>query len=196
MTPRRIVLAAALAMAAWLAMFGDTTPSRGIAEPIARASASIASRPASNNSSGSTAPVGASALFFQPVAANHAGKAERETMILALRTRGEFIGGAVSAKHGDDLFASQSWMPPPPPPAKPMPSPPPGAPPLPFTYIGKKIEDAVWEVYLARGDQTLIVREQTTIDGIYRVESIAPPSLVLVYLPLNKMQTLLIGGAD
>lgn len=188
MTPRRIVLAAALAMAAWLAMFGDTTPSRGIAEPIARASALTASK--------SAAPVGASPLLFQPVAANHAGKAERETMILALRTRGEFIGGAVSAKHGDDLFASKSWMPPPPPPAKPMPSPPPGAPPLPFTYIGKKIEDAIWEVYLARGDQTLIVREQTTIDGMYRVESIAPPSLVLVYLPLNKMQTLLIGGAD
>ncbi len=191
MTLRRIALAAALAIAVWLAVFGDKTPSSGIAAPVARAPASTASSPASLDSSRRATP-----SHFEPSGAPHAGKAEHETTILALRPREEFIGGAVPAKHGDDLFASQSWVPPPPPPAKPMPPPPPVAPPLPFTYIGKKIEDAVWEVYLARGDQTLIVREQTTIDGMYRVESIAPPSLALVYLPLNKMQTLIIGGAD
>lgn len=189
MTLRRIALAAALVITVWLAVFGDATPPSGITEPVARPSASL-------NSSRPATPAGVNASHFEPSGAPYAGKAEHETTILALRPREEFIGGAVPAKHGDDLFTSQSWVPPPPPPAKPMPPPPPSAPPLPFTYIGKKIEDAVWEVYLARGDQTLIVREQTTIDGMYRVESIAPPTLVLVYLPLNKMQTLIIGGAD
>ncbi len=69
-------------------------------------------------------------------------------------------------------------------------------PPLPFTYLGKKFEDGAWEVYLARGERTIIARPQTVIEGGYRVDAIAPPNLSLTYLPLNKAQRLHIGGAD
>jgi hypothetical protein len=72
----------------------------------------------------------------------------------------------------------------------------PGVPPMPFTYIGKQQSAGHWEVYLARGDDTLIVRDQMLIDGDYRVDSIAPPNLTLVYLPLKLVQTLDIGNAD
>ncbi|HTJ95081.1 MAG TPA: hypothetical protein VL424_18460 [Pararobbsia sp.] len=67
---------------------------------------------------------------------------------------------------------------------------------MPFTYIGKQSSDGRWEVFLSRGDETMIVREQTIIDGAYRVESIAPPTMTLVYLPTKLVQTLDIGSAD
>lgn len=174
MTARRILMAAALAIAAWLALFGDKTPTDSIAEPVARA----ADRPAQNST---------------PVQAD---KSPHEPVILALQSRDTLVGGASADKPANGLFDSQNWTPPPPPPPKPAPPPPPTAPPLPFTYLGKKIEDGVWEVYLSQGEQTLIARAQSTIDGIYRVESIQPPTLSLTYLPLNQTQTLTIGEAN
>lgn len=107
-----------------------------------------------------------------------------------------------------DLFAVQDWRVPvtkPPTtaapvarrsaPAAPAPAPPPVAPPLPFTVLGKKFEDGRWEVFLAARERTYIVREKETIDRLYRVESIAPPNLILTYLPLEERQVLAIGGA-
>ncbi|BCG02462.1 hypothetical protein PPGU19_070300 (plasmid) [Paraburkholderia sp. PGU19] len=72
----------------------------------------------------------------------------------------------------------------------------PSTPPMPFTYIGKQQSAGHWEVYLARGDDTLIVHDQMVVDGDYRVDSIAPPNMTLVYLPLKLVQTLDIGNAD
>jgi hypothetical protein len=92
------------------------------------------------------------------------------------------------------LFASVTWNPP-----KPIvaaPAPPPTAPPLPFTYIGKRLEDGVWHVYVSRGDQTLIVREQQTIDGTYRIDAVKPPQMTLTYLPMDERQTLSIGAGE
>jgi len=67
---------------------------------------------------------------------------------------------------------------------------------MPFTYLGKEQTEGHWEVYLARGDDTLIVREQMVIDGVYRVEAITPPTMKLVYLPQKAVQALDIGSAD
>jgi hypothetical protein len=67
---------------------------------------------------------------------------------------------------------------------------------MPFTYLGKKSADGSWEVYLARGDETVIVRDQMVIDSTYRVESIKPPTLTLVYLPQKTVQIIDIGSAD
>jgi hypothetical protein len=101
-------------------------------------------------------------------------------------------------------FSRQDWAPPPPPPA-PLPQasthpppepPPPSAPPLPFTFLGKSVSDGVWEVYLARGAQTYVVREKATIEGVYRVDSIVPPTISLTYLPLNQVQQLNIGAFE
>ncbi|WP_269058569.1 hypothetical protein [Ralstonia solanacearum] len=35
-----------------------------------------------------------------------------------------------------------------------------------------------------------------TFDGRYRVDSIAPPSMTLIYLPLKARQTLTIGNME
>jgi hypothetical protein len=67
---------------------------------------------------------------------------------------------------------------------------------LPFTYLGKAVGEGAWEVYLARGDKTYIVRTKTVVDGIYRVDAIAPPTLTFTYLPLNQVQQLNIGVFD
>ena len=44
-----------------------------------------------------------------------------------------------------------------------------------------------------RGDKTLIVKTGDIVDGVYRVDAIAPPVMTLTYLPLNQMQQMNIG---
>lgn len=180
MRMRHIALAAGVTVAGWLAFFGDSTPVDGIAEPANRAPA--AAQPTASGVKGL-------------VRSDHAG---RDPVILSLLPRDTLIGDGDTKRPQDVLFNSQTWTTPPPPapPPKPAPSPPPTAPPLPFTYLGKKIEDDIWEVYLARGEQTFIVRADAVIDNAYRVAAIIPPTLSLVYLPLNQVQTLTIGGVD
>jgi hypothetical protein len=185
MKARHLLLAAGLALAASLAVFGDKTPAADIAEPVTRA--------AQISAASSTPATAASSMQNR---AMRTARAEREPTILVLQPRDSLIGGAGSEKPAEGLFGSQTWTPPPPPPPKPAPPPPPTAPPLPFTYLGKKVEDNTWEVYLARGDQTFIVRQQTVIEDTYRVDSIKLPTISLTYLPLNQVQTLTIGGID
>jgi hypothetical protein len=64
---------------------------------------------------------------------------------------------------------------------------------LPFSFLGKKLESDVWEVYLGQGDQTHVVREGQVLHGVYRVDKIEPPTLALTYMPLGEAQTLPIG---
>jgi hypothetical protein len=96
-----------------------------------------------------------------------------------------------------DLFASQNWYP--------QQSPissisaieeTPSAPPLPFTYIGKKLEQGVWEVFLNLGDKTLVASAGSTIENLYRVDEIIPPHLTMTYLPLGVSQSLSIGESQ
>lgn len=119
--------------------------------------------------------------------------------IAELRARQDLFASVDGGHH--DLFGSRFGAPPLPsaapanadvPPLPPLPA----APSVPFTYLGKKWADGSWEVYLARGDETVIVKEQTVIDATYRVEEVKPPSMTLVYLPLKLIQTLDIGAAD
>lgn len=93
---------------------------------------------------------------------------------------------------GRDPFALRNWTPPPPP-VVPVQPPAPTAPPVPYTYVGKKHEAGTWEVYLSRGERTLIVREGATLEEVYVVERIAPPTLSLRYQPLGQVQSLSIG---
>ena len=189
--PRHALLALALAGAALLAVFGDRSPAGDIAEPVERPAAALVRTAV-------PAPV--------PVAAApaKASDAPAGQTVLALVPRDVLIGDSDAAfgqgQNGAGPFAHQDWTPPPPPPPPPQPAPPPPpptAPPLPFTFIGKSVGDGAWEVYLARGDRTYVVREKgAVIDGTYRVESIAPPVLTLTYLPLNQIQQLNIGVFD
>ena len=173
MKPRHVAMAVALVLAASLVIFGDRTPEDAVAEPVERA-ASLPARSARADREKDAAPA-----------------------ILRLLPRETLIGG--DDRFGQEaraVFGRQDWTPPPPPPppvqAAPPP-PPPSAPPLPFTYIGKSLQDGRWEIFLARGDRTYLVREAAVIEGTYRVDAIKPPVLTLTYLPLNQVQQLNIG---
>lgn len=184
MTLRRLVLATAFVIAGWLAFMGDKSPQSTIVEPTARGTST-------QKGAAVASPIQPQRLLSR--------KVDAEPMILAIVDRQRLIGGAHGSTSPSNLFASQTWKPPPtppPPPSKPVPPPPPMAPPLPYVFLGKKSEDGKWEVYLARGEQTYIAREQSIIEGQYRIDAIKPPTLSLTYLPLSQQQTLTIGGLD
>ncbi len=190
MKPRHILMGVALAGAAALVVFGDRSPNNTVAEAVDR-------RPARPPSGAASAPAASMTTVMAAPAstAAHPG----ETTILRLVPREELIGdvGEGSFKSKDGVFGGQSWNPPPPPPSAaelhPAPPPPPTAPPLPFQYLGKAAADGQWEVYLGRGEQTFVVHKGEQIDGAYRVDAIAPPTLTLTYLPMNQVQQLNIG---
>lgn len=187
MKPRHLVLGAALAGAALLVIFGDKSPEAEVAEAV--------ERPPVPRAAPAAVPVAATATASaQTGAAQEAGG----PVILALVPREVLIGDSDTRfRHGENgVFGRQDWTPPPPPPTPAPPPPPPSAPPLPFTFIGKAVANGTWEVYLARGDRTYVVRDKSLIDGTYRVEAIAPPLLTLTYLPLNQVQQLNIGVFD
>ena len=92
-----------------------------------------------------------------------------------------------------DLFATKSWYVPPPPP-KPLPPPPPSPPPMPYAYMGKLVEDGQLTVFLTKQDRNYVVKVGETLDGMYKIESVTPVMMTMVYLPLNMKQTLMIGG--
>lgn len=186
MNPRHVAMGAALVAAAALVAFGDNTPDSGIAEPVERAS--TRARPAVAPSAAAPAPAAIAGT--------------REPSILRLLPRATLIGNDDEAMGaGGDLFGRRDWTPAPAPQdaaqaVAPPPPPPPSAPPLPFTYLGKAAADGHWEVFLARGDKTYVVRDNAVIDGTYRVDAIAPPNLTFTYLPLNQVQQLNIGVLD
>jgi len=199
MKPRHIAMGAALLVAAGLVVFGDSTPSGGVVESVDRAPAarSTATATAARPAASAVAAPQAAAARATTAAASSAGAPA--PAILPLVPRAQLIGeaGDGSFKNADGVFGGQSWNPPPPPPPPPSampPPPPPTAPPLPFQVIGKAVADGQWEVFLARGaDQTFVVRKHTVIDGMYRVETIAPPTMTMTYLPMNQVQQLNIG---
>lgn len=181
MKPRHIAMGVALVLAAGLVVFGDKAPETELAEPVERAAATTAIEPARS-------------------VASSVKKSGDDVAIARLIPR-ETLIGASGDRFGEgenSLFARHDWTPPPPPPSNepPPPPPPPSAPPLPFTYIGKSLQDGVWQIYLARGERTYLVNDGDTIDGTYRVDAIRPPVLTLTYLPLEQRQQLNIGVFD
>jgi hypothetical protein len=189
MNPRHIALGLAVLAAGALALFGDKTPDSGVAEAVERKPA-VATTVATTMASSA------------PVATRPSEKktAVAEPAILRLLPRTTLIGEDDEALGGSaDVFGRRDWTPPPPPQAAPLappPAPAPVAPPLPFTYLGKAVESGQWEVFLAIGEKTYVVRNKMVIDGMYRVDAIAPPNLTLTYLPLNQVQQLNIGVLD
>jgi len=200
MKPRHLAMGAALVAAAALVLFGDRAPDTEVAEAVERAPAPRPAQPAppappaARPAADAAAPARASTSTSTSTSTSAAGAAGGAP-ILALVPRETLIGDSdAQFRQGENgVFGRQDWTPPPPPPAPAPPPPPPSAPPLPFTFIGKSVADGSWEVYLARGDRTYVVRDKTLIDGTYRVDAIAPPVLTLTYLPLNQVQQLNIG---
>jgi len=112
-----------------------------------------------------------------------------------LKEREELLKPLTERKYLSALFNPQSWVPPVKKSTAPVvePPPPPTAPPLPFKFLGKQKIGNEIKVFLAEGDKTLVVAESTKIGSQYVVESISPPKMTLVYLPLNTKQDIAIG---
>jgi len=216
MKPLHLVLGIALLGAAALVAFGDRTPHDDVAEAVERP-ATRAPAPASTPSAAratavlvSNAPRPAPARRIDPDAAPTASRqaigalVPRESLIgdsdtqFAQAENGAGAGAGAGAAGGGqgDPFGRHDWTPPPPPPAPAAAPPPPSAPPLPFTFIGKSLAGGAWEVYLTRGERIYVVHDKETIEGTYRVDTIAPPVMTLTYLPLKQIQQLNIGVFD
>ncbi len=156
---------ALMAGAAWLAFFGDSTPASGALSLPTRTAAIAASAPAPS-------PAG-------------------ETVV-ALVSRAQLLGAAVARPDTPlDPFSTRRWNPPAPAPRPVSAAPvaPPAPPLLPYAYLGKKLESGQWEVFLSRGEHSFVVREGGALEGQYRVDRIAPPTLTLTFLPLGQART-------
>jgi hypothetical protein len=170
MNTRRLLLGLGLLFALVIAVFGDKTPNLAVSEPALLIPLQVPRDSQVNVSNQSTS----------------------QAAVLVVKDRQQLI--AHDDKSAAELFNPHSWAPPPipVPPAIVLPPPPPMAPPLPFTYLGKQKEAGEWMVFLKRGNTTLIVKLLDVVEIAYRIEMIAPPSMTLIYLPLNQPQTLLI----
>lgn len=116
--------------------------------------------------------------------------AEPSGEVLAIASRGEY------ADAQGNVFVA-----PPPPksvvaavPVQSEPPPAPKAPQPPFTFVGKEFDAGVWKVFLAAQDNILIAREGELLGDDYKVLKIHPPTMEIVYLPLNEKQTFGIGA--
>ncbi|MET3106036.1 hypothetical protein AAKU67_000513 [Oxalobacteraceae bacterium GrIS 2.11] len=190
---QHVLMGLALAVGVWLAFFTDKSPDSDVVGAVVK--------PGAAKNAGTAA--GAAAPAVSGTASKGYSKTDRLIPILALASRDKLIsvghvgldGKKIDSKAS--IFGMQSWTPPPPVDPKianPPPPPPPTAPPLKFTFVGKKFEDGVWEVYLARGDETYITQVNGVIAGTYRVDSISKNAIVFTYLPLNQVQRLIIKG--
>jgi len=72
----------------------------------------------------------------------------------------------------------------------------PTAPALPFSYLGQQRIDGRVEVFLAQGEQVLVVPVKGQIDQSYRVDAVTPTFVTFTYLPLNRPQQLSTGVND
>lgn len=99
-----------------------------------------------------------------------------------------------------DAFQPLLYAPPPPPPQPkiivpvlpPPPPPKPVPPPLPFEYLGKMGNHHA----VQKGDDIFELVPGQTIAQDYRVERVSESEAVLIYLPLNESQTLLLKTKD
>ncbi len=187
---RTLLLGLGLLVSVWLAVFGDKSPADNTAQPAARVT------PVAQPVQVAQASAGTTVVNGMPVQRPPgARQVAVPVVVLELRAREDGRDEPVPSQ----LFAAQSWNPPAAPAGKAaatQPAPPPAAPPLPFTYLGKKGEDGVWEVYLAWRDQSVVARVNTVVAGAYRVESITATSMAVTYLPMNELQRLSLGPND
>ncbi|PMS35601.1 hypothetical protein B0G57_101633 [Trinickia symbiotica] len=205
------LLAASAAMLAWLGArylsvtdaFGalasrESVLSVGAARP--HGAAGLAPRAAARPPTTATASSAPAKRGAIPDASSPQARApDDDALARTARQKLAALRARLSPEAQNDPFNVQSWLPPPPPPPAPVAeavqAPPPAAPPLPFTYVGmSNANQAKPQVFLANGDQLLIVSPGEVIDGRYRFESIAATAAVFTYLPLREKQVMTIEG--
>ncbi|BAK77913.1 hypothetical protein NH8B_3140 [Pseudogulbenkiania sp. NH8B] len=127
---------------------------------------------------------------------SHAGAKPQDQapvlLAMSIDTLQRSAGAEGEDKEVKNIFARQTWFVPPPPP-KPAP---PAPPPLPFSYLGKVIDGNQVTVFVTQGDRNLALKTGDVVDGVYRVDNIAPPTMTFTFLPLSMQQSLEIGGAN
>jgi hypothetical protein len=69
----------------------------------------------------------------------------------------------------------------------------PVAPPLPFKYIGKIYGDDEYQVFVTVQGKSYVVKVGDVIQTSYKIEQIAPPVMVVKYIPLDELQNINIG---
>jgi hypothetical protein len=79
--------------------------------------------------------------------------------------------------------------------AEPAPPPQPVAPAMPYRVAGQVVHNGPPRVVLARDDRVFFVSEGDILEGGYRVESIRPEGVTLVYMPLDQRQHLAAASA-
>ena len=185
------VLIPLLALAGWLAFFGDKTPSdAGVVGVTARVDVQTKSAQVAGANQ-------ASPLQVEVVPRSDSKKSSPPAIAALdmLVPRAILIPTRdASTKRGQDLFVAGSWLPPQ---SRAINTTElaPAPPPIPFLYLGKKFDGTSWEVFLGRGDRSFVVAEGTVIEGTYRIDTISPPTLTLTYMPLKQSQSLAIGDS-
>jgi hypothetical protein len=127
---------------------------------------------------------------------NEPGQSLPPAQILALRERPIYRLDSARTEREASIFGAANLTPVAPKSQAAAPVQAPLAPPLPYQYLGKKVEDGQWEVYLTLNDELRIARVNTVIDGKYRVDSLSASEIGLTYLPLNQAQTLSLGVSN
>jgi hypothetical protein len=107
----------------------------------------------------------------------------------------------IAGQTAGELFSSGSWVPLPSPPESRAPRAEPTPPPFPFVYLGRSVLDGVTRFFLTRAvppntpaGPVFIVSSGETLDGAYRIDSFTDETLVVTYLPLNKVQSLTLAA--
>ena len=100
------------------------------------------------------------------------------------------ISRFVTSQAGD-LFPAQSWQPPPAKvePVKAIPV----APELPFKFMGRWQERGKDVTYLTLGNRMLEIHPGDVLEGVWKVDRIAPGEVAFTYLPLTEAKTLRIA---
>jgi hypothetical protein len=175
-----------LAVASWLAAFGNSEPIGEIVEPAPRVLALTANGKASAGTgtpNKGTDQTSEASLVFEEVAIPLARLKPRKELIKPNSPRA-------------DLFAFPTGVSPAPQTLAPAPSmvaqkqPPDHG----FRVIGMKKQEGVWTVYLSQGERTFMVQAGDVLESAWRVDRIEPPGMTWTHVPTGESQAIAIGG--
>jgi len=92
-------------------------------------------------------------------------------------------------RFGSDPFSTHSWTPPPKP-AAPVAPVAPVAPPLPYRFAGQFYRDSGTELFVAKGEEIIPVKEGDTLDGQYKVEGVTTREVRFIHLATGTRQVM------
>lgn len=127
-----------------------------------------------------------------------AASVQRATGIMPVATRmttpiSELPAREAIGKPRGDLFATRSWAPVASAPQEPVA---PTAPPNPFRFAGTTNHEGKRKVFLILGDRVFEAREGEALEQGFRVQSVTPEVVTLVYEPLDVPVTITLAFPD